>query len=72
MNKVLLGCCFFNIVIVICFLSRDSSYVIASILLNGKWVCMLMQVRAYVLETIHGIISVVVALITYRRSDTLI
>ena len=43
---------------------------IASVLLKGKGVCMLMQVRASVLETIHGILSAVAALTTDRRSDT--
>lgn len=43
---------------------------IAIVLLKGKGVCMLMQVRTSVLETIHGILSAVAGLTTDRRSDT--
>lgn len=43
---------------------------IASVLLKGKGVCMLMQVGTSVLETIHGILSAVAGLTTDRRSDT--
>ena len=43
---------------------------IAIVLLKGKGVCMLTQVRTSVLETIHGILSAVAGLTTDRRSDT--